>query len=113
MGRSYSTTRAIPNPLTVLAWQSCDHMAPVHEGDLLSSVVEVERVSMLPQGGAIVHLRSRVTAASPETARIIRFSTGGSQPFAALRTQGAIFYIVQDLYRYRIIGADFDERGQR
>jgi acyl dehydratase len=67
MGRSYSTTRAIPNPLTVLAWQSCDHMAPVHEGDLLSSVVEVERVSMLPQGGAIVHLRSRVTAASPET----------------------------------------------
>lgn len=60
-------TRAIPNLLTVLAWQSCDHTAPVHEGDLLSSVIEVERVSPLPQGGAIAHLRSRVTAADPGT----------------------------------------------
>lgn len=60
-------TRAIPNLLTVLAWQSCDHTAPVHEGDLLSSVLEVERVRRLPQGGAHLHLRSRVTAANPET----------------------------------------------
>jgi acyl dehydratase len=60
-------TRAIPNLLTVLAWQSCDHTAPVHEGDLLSSVVEVERVRPLPDGGAHVHLRSRVMAADPGT----------------------------------------------
>ncbi len=60
-------TRAIPNLLTVLAWQSCDHTAPVHEGDLLSSVLEVERVRPLAQGGAYLHLRSRVTAADPET----------------------------------------------
>jgi acyl dehydratase len=60
-------TRAIPNLLTVLAWQSCDHTAPVHEGDLLSSVVEVERVRPLSQGGAHLHLRSRVIAANPET----------------------------------------------
>jgi acyl dehydratase len=60
-------TRAIPNLLTVLAWQSCDHTAPVHEDDLLSSVIEVERVRPLPQGGAIVHLRSRVTATRPDT----------------------------------------------
>jgi acyl dehydratase len=60
-------TRAIPNLLTVLAWQSCDHTAPVHEGDLLSSVLEVERVRPLPHGGAHLHLRSRVTAADPAT----------------------------------------------
>jgi acyl dehydratase len=46
-------TRAIPNLLTVLAWHSCDHTAPVHEGDMLSSVVEVERVFRLAQGGAL------------------------------------------------------------
>ena len=60
-------TRAIPNLLTVLAWQSCDHTAPVHEGDLLSSAVEVERVRSLPHGGAHLHLRSRVNASDPET----------------------------------------------
>jgi acyl dehydratase len=60
-------TRAIPNLLTVLAWHSCDHTAPVHEGDMLSSVVEVERVRRLPQGGALLHLRSRVQADDPLT----------------------------------------------
>jgi acyl dehydratase len=60
-------TRAIPNLLTVLAWQSCDHTAPVHEGDLLSSALEVERVRPLPRGGAHLHLRSRVMSANPET----------------------------------------------
>lgn len=60
-------TRAIPNLLTVLAWHSCDHTAPVHEGDMLSSVVEVERVRRLPQGGALLHLRSRVQAHDPVT----------------------------------------------
>jgi acyl dehydratase len=60
-------TRAIPNLLTVIAWQSCDHTAPVHEGDLLSSAVEVERVRPLPRGGAHLHLRSRVQACDPGT----------------------------------------------
>jgi acyl dehydratase len=60
-------TRAIPNLLTVLAWQSCDHTAPVHEGDTLSSEIEVERARPLPHGGAHLHLRSRVAASDPET----------------------------------------------
>jgi acyl dehydratase len=58
-------TRAIPNLLTVLAWHSCDHTAPVHEGDMLASTVEVERVIPLPRGGALLHLRSRVRAPVP------------------------------------------------
>jgi acyl dehydratase len=60
-------TRAVPNLLTVLAWQSCDHTGPVHEGDLLSSTVEVERVRPLPGAGAHLYLRSRVVAADPAT----------------------------------------------
>jgi acyl dehydratase len=59
-------TRAIPNLLTVLAWQSCDHVGPVHEGDLLSSTIEVEKVTALPGGGAHLWLRSLVTACDQE-----------------------------------------------
>lgn len=34
-------TRALPNLLTMLAWERCDHLAPVHEGDRLRSEVTV------------------------------------------------------------------------
>jgi acyl dehydratase len=37
-------TRALPNLVTVAGWRSCDHLAPVFEGDVLHSVVTVERV---------------------------------------------------------------------
>lgn len=60
-------TRAMPNLLTVLAWQSCDHTGPVHEGDLLSSTIAVEQVRRLRAGGAHLWLRSRVVAADPVT----------------------------------------------
>jgi acyl dehydratase len=54
--------RAIPDMLTVLGWHSCDHVAPVHEGDLLTSSVEIERVDVAPGGGQVLHVRSRVIA---------------------------------------------------
>lgn len=57
--------RAYPDLLTVVAWHSCDHLAPVHEGDLLSSTVEVERVTPRRRGGVLVGLRSRVTRYDP------------------------------------------------
>jgi acyl dehydratase len=57
--------RALPDMLTVIAWQSCDHLAPVHESDLLSSTVEVEQVTLLPQGGCRLDLRSEVWANDP------------------------------------------------
>jgi len=56
------TARALPDLLTVLGWHSCDHLAPVHEGDLLTSTVEVERVQARAEGGQIAHLRTRVDA---------------------------------------------------
>jgi acyl dehydratase len=47
--------RAIPNIVTVVAWESCDHLGPVHEGDTLTSEVEV-----LAADGHLVTLRSVV-----------------------------------------------------
>jgi acyl dehydratase len=54
--------RALPNLLTILGWQSCDHLGPVFEGDTLSSTVELLRVDPLPAGGSLLSLRSRVVA---------------------------------------------------
>jgi acyl dehydratase len=54
--------RALPNLVTIVAWHSCDHLAPVREGDTLRSRLELERVEPLGNGVGFVHLRSRVTA---------------------------------------------------
>lgn len=56
-------TRALPDLATIVAWHGCDHLAPVFEGDTLTSTVELERAEALPQGGGLLHLRSRVRAA--------------------------------------------------
>ncbi|WP_405181881.1 MaoC family dehydratase [Nocardia sp. NBC_01377] len=54
-------TRALPNLVTVLSWESCDHTGPVHEGDTLTSAVEVEGAE--PHGsGTALRLRSIVRA---------------------------------------------------
>jgi len=53
-------TRAIPSIVTVLGWHSCDHLAPVHEGDTLRSRITVEAIDRLADGG-IAHLRSIVS----------------------------------------------------
>ncbi|HEX4254527.1 MAG TPA: acyl dehydratase, partial [Streptosporangiaceae bacterium] len=51
--------RALPALVTVLGWHSCDHLAPVHEGDTLHSTVEVE--TLAPRAtGYVAELRSRV-----------------------------------------------------
>jgi acyl dehydratase len=54
--------RALPSIVTVAGWHSCDHLAPVREGDTLRSTVTVEEVEYLPEGGGLVHLRSLVRA---------------------------------------------------
>ena len=55
--------RALPSLVTVVAWHGCDHLAPVHEGDTLRSMISVEQVEYLPDGGGLAHLRSVVRAA--------------------------------------------------
>ena len=40
-------TRAIPAIATILAWQGCDHLGPVFEGDVLRTELQVEGVEPL------------------------------------------------------------------
>jgi acyl dehydratase len=55
-------TRSLPQIATIVGWHSCEHLAPVHEGDTLYSELELERSEPLDDIGALAHLRSRVTA---------------------------------------------------
>jgi len=57
-------TRLLPDLVTVLGWESCDHTGPVHENDTLYSELTVESAQPLPDGrGGVVGLRSVVHAA--------------------------------------------------
>ena len=56
-------TRLLPNLVTVLGWQSCDHTGPVHEGDTLYSELHVDGAVPVPDGGGgVLKLRSLVYA---------------------------------------------------
>jgi acyl dehydratase len=60
-------TRLLPDLVTVLGWQSCDHTGPVAEGDTLYSDLRVERSDLLPgDRGSVLTLRSEVYAVSEE-----------------------------------------------
>ena len=70
-------TRVLPNLVTVLGWESCDHTGPVHEGDTLYSEVHVEGATPLGAGrGGVLRLRSLVFAAAEEPRQVLdwRFS---------------------------------------
>jgi acyl dehydratase len=61
-------TRALPSLVTVAGWRSCDHLAPVFEGDVLRSVVTVDAVESLGgQQGALVDIRVETVADRVET----------------------------------------------
>jgi acyl dehydratase len=55
-------TRVLPSLVYIVAWHECHHTAPVFEGDVLHSAIQLERVDPRPSGGALVHLRVVVTA---------------------------------------------------
>jgi acyl dehydratase len=68
-------TRVLPNLVTVLGWQSCDHTGPVHEGDTVYSEVHVEAATRLEGGrGGVLALRSLVFAAPDRQVLDWRFS---------------------------------------
>lgn len=54
-------TRALPNLVTVLDWESCEHTGPVREGDTLTSELRIEGAEELERGTAL-RLRSIVYA---------------------------------------------------
>ena len=53
-------TRALPNLLTILAWDSCDHTAPVLENDRLRTEVGIVEVVPAPRGSGGSLLRLHV-----------------------------------------------------
>lgn len=55
--------RLLPNLVTVLGWESCDHTGPVHEGDTLYSELHIESAQPTDHGG-VLGLRSLVYAVS-------------------------------------------------
>lgn len=55
-------TRAIPAIATILAWDGCDHLGPVFEGDVLRTEVRVQDATALASGGGTAHLRALVSA---------------------------------------------------
>lgn len=71
-------SRLLPNIATVLAWESCDHTGPVHEGDTLVSELHVESADPVPgTGGGVLRLRSLVSAVERDATRPVldwRFS---------------------------------------
>jgi acyl dehydratase len=46
-------TRALPDLATILSWRSCDHVGPTFEGDLLRSVITLEELERLADGGLV------------------------------------------------------------
>ncbi len=61
----HQVTRALPNLVTVVGWQRCDHVGPVREGDLLTSVIAVEALHPFEDGGGLVDLGVTVFARGP------------------------------------------------
>ena len=59
---SAQLTRALPNLLTFVGWRSCDHTAPVFEGDVLRSEFEIEAAHPCSGGGGLVEVRAQVFA---------------------------------------------------
>lgn len=62
--------RALPDLVTVLGWQHCDHLGPVRERDTLTSRIELERIWPAANdrgAGRQVRFRSFVTARSAPT----------------------------------------------
>ena len=65
-------TRLLPNLVTVLGWQSCDHTGPVHEGDTLYSELHVDEAVPLPDGrGGALKLRSLVFAVGEPARQVL------------------------------------------
>ncbi|MGW6729679.1 acyl dehydratase [Nocardia sp. NPDC055029] len=57
---SAQLSKTLPNLVCLVGWNSCDHLAPVHENDTVFSTIEVEHTEPLDNGGQLAQLRSRV-----------------------------------------------------
>jgi acyl dehydratase len=67
-------SKALPAIATIVAWEGCDHVGPVYEGDVLRSRFVVQAVEPL-EDGALVSLRAFVDAV-----RGPAYDSGPAQP---------------------------------
>lgn len=56
-----AAVRSFPEMVTILAWRSCDHLAPVFEGDILQARLEITGLRPLKDGG-LADVRALVAA---------------------------------------------------
>jgi acyl dehydratase len=65
-------SRLVPEIVTILGWHSCEHLAPVGEGDTVYTELELERLERVGGRGALAHLRARVqTLPEPSGAQTV------------------------------------------
>ncbi|MFN8160594.1 MAG: MaoC family dehydratase [Solirubrobacterales bacterium] len=57
-----AASAALPGLVTIVAWRSCEHSAPVFEGDVLSFELAVEEIEPLQRGAGLADLRAIVHA---------------------------------------------------
>ncbi|MEX2481489.1 MAG: MaoC family dehydratase [Gammaproteobacteria bacterium] len=57
--------RAMPNIVTLVGWQGCDHLGPVLEEDIIRSEFTVDTRAELDQGGALYELTVQTWARRP------------------------------------------------
>ncbi len=67
----HHVSQALPGLLTVLGWRSCTHVAPVHEGDVLASSVQIERVHRAASGFMTARLRVLTRKVSGDGAAVL------------------------------------------
>ena len=89
--------RLLPNLVTVLGWQSCDHTGPVREGDTLYSELHVESAEAGCQrrraGAAVAGLRGRASRTGRcWTGASARCSSNAvpARPSLAVQASGAV-----------------------
>lgn len=75
-------TRTVPGILAVVGWRSCDHLAPVREGDTLASSFDVEDVRELGNDARAVSVRvltQRFSQRQPDPVDVLDWRVEGIQ----------------------------------
>jgi acyl dehydratase len=49
--------RAMPDTITLIGWQGCDHLSPVLEEDIIRSEFDMVRTAPAPSGGNLNELK--------------------------------------------------------
>ena len=93
--------RLLPNLVTGLGWESCDHTGPVHEGDTLYSELHTESPEPTDEAGCWGYGRWSTRSATRRASPTGRCWTGGSatcgsRARAKRRTQIASLYRINN-----------------